>query len=93
MTVVSDTSPINYLVLIDLPHILPALFQRIYIPQAVFDELNSDRAPEAVRSFLAIAPRWLVIEASRPLDGSVGHLDAGEAAVISLAKQVGADLA
>ena len=29
MTVVSDTSPINYLVLIDLPHILPALFRRI----------------------------------------------------------------
>ena len=32
MIVVSDTSPLNYLVLIDLQHILPELFERILIP-------------------------------------------------------------
>ena len=34
MIVVSDTSPLNYLVLIDLQHILPELFERILIPVA-----------------------------------------------------------
>ena len=34
MIVVSDTSPLNYLVLIDLQHILPDLFERILIPVA-----------------------------------------------------------
>ena len=40
MIVVSDTSPLNYLVLIDLQHILPDLFERILIPAAVRDELQ-----------------------------------------------------
>ena len=40
MIVVSDTSPLNYLVLIDLQHILPELFERILIPAAVREELQ-----------------------------------------------------
>ena len=43
MIVVSDTSPLNYFVLIDLQHILPELFERILIPAAVRDELQSRR--------------------------------------------------
>lgn len=42
MTVVSDTSPINYLVLIELQDLLPKLFDRILIPEAVRGELQSD---------------------------------------------------
>jgi predicted nucleic acid-binding protein len=32
MTIVADTSPINYLVLIDLVGILPRLYTRVLIP-------------------------------------------------------------
>jgi predicted nucleic acid-binding protein len=39
MIVVSDTSPINYLVLIELQDLLPKLFDRILIPEAVHREL------------------------------------------------------
>jgi predicted nucleic acid-binding protein len=49
MIVVADTSPINYLVSIDEIGVLPALYGRVIIPQAVRDELSRDRAPEAVR--------------------------------------------
>jgi predicted nucleic acid-binding protein len=35
MTVVSNTSPLNYLVLIELQHVLPALFGRVLVPGAV----------------------------------------------------------
>lgn len=36
MIVVADSSPLNYLVLIDEVDLLPALFGEVLIPQAVF---------------------------------------------------------
>ena len=59
MIVVSDTSPINYLVLIELQDLLPKLFDRILIPEAVHRELQSDAAPDPIKRFLAEAPDWL----------------------------------
>jgi predicted nucleic acid-binding protein len=56
MIVVSDTSPINYLVLIELQDLLPELFQRVLIPDAVHRELQSAAAPDPIRRFLAEAP-------------------------------------
>ena len=46
MIVVSDTSPINYLVLIGFKDLLPRLFDRVLIPEAVHHELQSDAAPD-----------------------------------------------
>lgn len=37
--VVADTSPLNYLVLIGQVEFLPALFERVFIPQIVRNEL------------------------------------------------------
>ncbi|MBR8833400.1 MAG: hypothetical protein DSM106950_04985 [Stigonema ocellatum SAG 48.90 = DSM 106950] len=48
MAVVSDTSPLCYLVLIDLIDLLPELYGKVMIPQAVFNELSVPQAPEAV---------------------------------------------
>ena len=45
MIVVSDTSPINYLLAIGQIEILPKLFGTIVIPVAVMAELKSDDAP------------------------------------------------
>jgi hypothetical protein len=39
MIVVSDTSPLNYLVLIEAERFLPDLFGRVVIPPAVLAEL------------------------------------------------------
>jgi predicted nucleic acid-binding protein len=41
MIVVSDTSPITYLVLIEFQDLLPKLLDRILIPEAVHRELTS----------------------------------------------------
>lgn len=46
MTVISNTSPLNYLTLIDLQNILSALFGRVLIPDAVWHELGSPAAPQ-----------------------------------------------
>ena len=39
MIVIADTSPINYLLLIDQIDLLPRLFQKIIIPEVVRDEM------------------------------------------------------
>lgn len=49
MIVIADTSPVNYLVFIDLIQILPNLFGEVIIPQAVLRELLLTSAPEVIR--------------------------------------------
>jgi hypothetical protein len=49
MLVVSDTSPINYLVLIQQEILLPALYGRVVIPPAVYGELQRSQTPVEVR--------------------------------------------
>jgi predicted nucleic acid-binding protein len=45
MIVVSDTSPINYLLLINQIDLLPRLFQQIIVPDVVRDEMVDPSAP------------------------------------------------
>ncbi len=49
MIVVSDTSPINDLVLIEFQNLLPELFDVVLIPEAVRRELQAAGTPEPVR--------------------------------------------
>jgi predicted nucleic acid-binding protein len=48
--VVSDTGPINYLVLIGYIDVLPHLFQKIVMPLAVRDELMDQRSKSSFRA-------------------------------------------
>ncbi len=58
MIVVADTSPINHLILIDAVRILPELYQTIFVPEAVFDELQAEETPEKVRDWIKNLPAW-----------------------------------
>lgn len=49
MIIVSDTTPLHYLILIGEQDILPNLFGRVIIPQAVVTELQRPETPETVR--------------------------------------------
>jgi predicted nucleic acid-binding protein len=49
MLVVSDTSPLCYLLLIDQIDLLPKIYGRVVIPQAVRDELADERSPQLVK--------------------------------------------
>lgn len=40
MIVVADTSPINYLVLVDVIRVMPQLYRRVVIPRRVETELT-----------------------------------------------------
>src|SRR6266550_1813323 len=92
--VVADTSPLNYLVLIGQVEILPALFERIFVPQTVQNELRHDEATESVRRWIAAPPLWLeIVPADQGNDDpELLRLDEGERAAILLATQIGADL-
>jgi len=46
---VSDTSPIDYLVLIQQEILLPALYGHVVIPPAVYGELQQSQTPAEVR--------------------------------------------
>lgn len=92
--VISDTSPLNYLILIDHADILPALYTEVLIPESVAEELRHAAAPEAVRRWVDQPPSWLRI---RPAVGDpaplpLQELDRGERDAILLAVHLRADL-
>lgn len=92
MTVVSNTSPLNYLVLIDHQEILPALFGHVLIPEAVWHELRSPAAPQPVKAFLETWPSWLERRIVSQVPQDLQQLDPGEQEAIALAQSVGASL-
>lgn len=59
MIVIADTTPLNYLVLIDRADLLPQLFGLVLIPPAVLNELKQPEASEPVRDWVANLPSWL----------------------------------
>jgi predicted nucleic acid-binding protein len=87
MIAVSNTSPLNYLVLIDLQDVLPVLFGRGLIPAAVRRELEAQAAPEPIRRWMAAGAPWL--ETREVSDPSVylEQLGAGEREAIRLAEE------
>ncbi len=93
MIVVSDTSPINYLILIGHENLLFELYGQVVIPQTVFDELGGRGAPPALLDWLDSVPEW--IEVKQPHLVAPSSLDAlhrGEKDAILLAQELSADL-
>lgn len=90
MIVVSDTTPLNYLVLVEAVHVLPTLFAQVYVPNVVVTELRHPTAPEAVRQWIASPPGWLQVRRPDRIDVDP-RLDLGELHAICLAEELKAD--
>jgi predicted nucleic acid-binding protein len=90
MIVVSDTTPLNYLILTETVHLLRAIFGRVYAPSAVINELSHPKSPAVVRMWASTPPAWLTVQDPTQIDPLL-KLGAGEAAAISLALEIGAD--
>lgn len=91
--VVADTSPLNYLVLIDHVSILPALFGTVSAPASVRDELLRPETPLSVRQWIAASPHWLIVKPDLDHhDLSLQALDEGEREAIMLALSLDAAL-
>jgi predicted nucleic acid-binding protein len=92
MIVVSDTSPINYLVLVGLDDLLPKLFGQVLVPEAVQRELLAADNPESVRRHAFAPPDWLAVRSAPDVPATLTHLGSGEREAITLALSVGAKL-
>ena len=91
MIVVADTTPLQYLILIQHEHILPALYGRVVVPPAVIAELSRDETPQPVRDWLKSAPEWLEVRGPHEVGRSSVPLGAGELEAIALAEELRAD--
>jgi predicted nucleic acid-binding protein len=92
MIVVADTSPINYLLLINQIDLLPHIFQEIIIPDVVRDEMLDPEAPPVLQQWIAKPPSWLAVQTVSIIDTTLSSLDPGEQAAITQAQTLPADL-
>lgn len=93
MIVIADTTPINYLVLIDEIDILEKLYGQVVVPTAVFEELNAVAAPSKVKSWLVNHPEWFEVKGlTTEIGEDLKFLDVGEGEAIQLAEELNADL-
>ena len=93
MIVVTDTSPLCYLVLIGCEEILPKLYRSIATTQTVVAELCHADAPPVVRAWAGKPPAWLMIHPDPTAnDPELTLLHAGERTAFSLAEKLHADI-
>ncbi len=93
--VVADTGPINYLLLVDAIELLPRLFNKIFLPEAVYRELAHPGAPLKVRTWAEDIRDWVEVRPDpeyKSNDPAEIALDDGERAAIALAAVINADL-
>ena len=91
MIVVSDNSPLQYLILIECIDALPALYGQVLTTPQVIEELSHADTPSIVRAWVQSLPTWLKIESPFKVD-FLDTIDVGEASAISLAQERHADL-
>lgn len=98
MAVVSDTSPLSYLILIGEVDVLHTLYGDVLIPPAVEKELRHPDGPGRTRRWIREPPTWLQVE--KPPEEStwdiggeteekLWSLDPGERQAIQLAEASG----
>ena len=87
--VVSDTSPLNYLVMIGEIGILHRLYDKVLIPSEVLAELADSGTPSEVLLWVRSQPDWLEVRRVdiHHDDTALNQLDEGERAAILLAQQ------
>ena len=61
MKAVSDTTPLRYLIAIEQEHLLGQLFEKVFVPAAVHQELMDAKTPETVRHRVSTLPAWFEV--------------------------------
>lgn len=94
MIVVADTSPINYLILIEAIDLLPKLYGRVIIPSYVELELKHPSGEPPVIEWISSRPEWLEVrmlhKSTQIPQSSILH--PGEREAIALALELNAEL-
>src|SRR5437764_730017 len=61
IVVVSDTSPLRYLILVEQVEVLPRLFDHVLVLPAILLEMCQARTPGPLRAWAASPPAWLTV--------------------------------
>jgi predicted nucleic acid-binding protein len=90
MLIVADTSPINYLILLDQDTLLLQLYDQVVVPPAVHGELQHPQTPPVVRAWVAQPPPWFEVrQPQQRLEAAqFPNLGAGEREAIALAQKL-----
>jgi len=96
MIVVSDMTPLHYLILIGCDDILPRLYERIFTASAVIKEMDDPNTPQVGRDWASWLPEWLHVQQPAVLEDiprlGRGRRGAGEKSAIALALELQADI-
>jgi predicted nucleic acid-binding protein len=87
MLVIADTTPLNYLILIDAIEFLPRLYRQVILPRGAWQELQHTATPPAVVHWARTLPNWIEVrDAPASTDPSLEALGKGEREAIALAE-------
>ena len=87
MLVIADTSPLDYLILIDALEFLPRLYLQVILPRGAWLELQHADAPAPVKQWAQSLPDWIEVrEAPASIDPDLEALGKGEQEAIALAE-------
>jgi predicted nucleic acid-binding protein len=94
MNAVSNTTPLRYLIAIRQENLLRQLFEKVFVPTAVYEELTDPKTPEDVRRKVASLPAWLEVRAVRETGTAMFPvtLHRGEREAILLAEALRTDV-
>lgn len=90
--VVSDTTPLHYLILVGRESILEKLYGKVIVPPAVLTELGHASAPVQISKWATNPPAWVTVAEPELIPTEFDGLDFGERQALALAKQIKADL-
>jgi predicted nucleic acid-binding protein len=89
--VVSDTTPLHYLILIGRDSVLEKLYRQVIVPPAVLQELGHPATPPAISEWAKSPPAWLTVQSPALIPTRFDNLDLGERQALALAKEIHAD--
>jgi predicted nucleic acid-binding protein len=94
MKAVSNTTPLRYLIAVEQEHLLGQLFEKVFVPVAVLEELTDARTPEPVRGRVLSMPDWFEVRAVQETQTTAFPvtLHRGERQSILLAEALWADV-
>lgn len=94
MRAVSNTTPLRYLIAIEQEHLLGKLFEKVFVPTAVQEELTDAKTPEMVRRWVASPPDWFGVRSVHEQSPVTFPftLHRGERQAILLAEELRADM-
>ena len=92
MIIISDTTPLRYLIEIQATYILERLFGEVLIPEKVAQELQRPKTPQPVKDWIQTRPVWLkVSKADTSLFVPKKRIGDGEREAFALAVEFEAD--